>query len=338
MTSENILSTKEATKLIGVKSTKFITRLVQQEKIEPINPISWRNDGTYLFDRNDILAYREKKPKPEEYQVELLKDKGYRTISSVEKEFSSKSQTIKDIIDAYDLPREKLLGKTWLSENVVKTIETALKLNRTKEVSYKRNKDIVLLQKISYNSEVYRVVQISGRDGKIHISRYVNDDKRLTIEEFDSQGKLFYTPPKSEYKKRSRLFVRLKFVFGDIYSQSIGDMIDLLLASIPRNKVATRIENNEVFLQVMHNSAFSKPENGIGNALETFNRIAENGQMIDEGSIITIVSFDKVVPIVIEHNRFEELTKEAAENNLTLENYLKQVIKKNSQQQVFKNK
>lgn len=325
MASDNILNTKEVAKKMGLDSTNFIIRMVREEKIEPINPISWRQDGTYLFDKKEVDGYID--ANPEEYQVELLKNKGYRTISNVAKQFSSLNQTITDILDDYNLPREELLGKTWLSEEVIGVIETSLKLTRTKEISYRRKDDIVLLQKVSYKEEDYRVVKILGRDGKIQISRYMNDDTVVTIEDFNRHGKVLYSPLKPEIKKRSRLFVRLKFMFGDIFSQSIGDMVDLLLSSIPRNKVAAKIENNEVFLQIMHNSNFEKKHEDVGNVLETFNRLAENGEMIDDGTLINIISFDKVVPIIIEHKRFEELTKEAEAKNLTLENYLKQVIK-----------
>ncbi|MFD0771914.1 DNA-binding protein [Bacillus sp. CGMCC 1.60114] len=222
-TYEQYMDTNEVKEYLRITNFTF-KKLMKENKLTPINKDTWRLDGSFLFQREEVTALQS------QLHIEGI------TLNQASKQFHISMYQLWKWIEegelTYTIQLHRNKETRFVQEEDVKNL--AEKLDDANSLyTYSRKYNLVLFQKFIQGNTIARITSIPKRGNIIVTDEFGND---MTLQEAEERGFLpayqLSDKPRSHHQK----FVKFRFLKTHNLRSDIFQRIDFLLQYVsPRN-------------------------------------------------------------------------------------------------------
>lgn len=294
MTREDIVDTKTASTILGLKSEQFIRKMIQEGSLEPINPSQRWQEGSFFFFKEEVLNLRESHK--DDYQYFSLKEQGYVNITKAAKKLGMSRWNIEKCIERLKIkPLEINRGKInryMLSPADVKMIDQ----NRDFKV-HTETREFHLLSKVKYNDSIYRIKEIKQTIEGYRLKLLNSNFEATTV--LSEEVELLSNPikKKSSHIEGNRLkSIDIRFNLSVLFYEDGDHFVDMLFDNVwTKGFRINGSESGKYEISVKDGVILSDlTKNEISIVERILKNYSDNGQALVDGSEVLLSSTDMV--------------------------------------------
>lgn len=309
-----IMNTTEVKEYLGV-SHFVVNNLIKQGKLVPINKDTWRLDGSFLFEREDVEAIKKERKKEgltlyqaskkydvSTYQLEKWLEDGELTVTVQE----HRNREMKFI-------KEEELRQLVHRFDQVNTMYT-----------YSQKYNTVLFQRYIHGNTIARIISIPKRGDIMLVDEFGSE---FTLKE---ANKLGYAPayelsdkPRSHHQR----FVKFRIPKSDQLRNSSFQLIDLILQYVSPRNIKVSVEEEFWYFDVRQ-SLIELPMGMQLEWIESLTPYLIEGKLVKRvNNSVYLDSSSVTKPVTMSSKEYKAINKIIEETNSTIEEFITNAIR-----------
>lgn len=309
-----IMNTTEVKEYLGV-SHFVVNNLMKQGQLVPINKDTWRLDGSFLFEREDVEAIKK------ERKTEGL------TLYQASKKYD---------VSTYQL--EKWLEDGELTVTVQEHRNREMKFIKEEELrqlvhrfdqvnamyTYSQKYNTVLFQRYIHGNTIARIISIPKRGDIMLVDEFGSE---FTLKE---ANKLGYAPayelsdkPRSHHQR----FVKFRIPKSDQLRNSSFQLIDLILQYVSPRNIKVSVEEEFWYFDVRQ-SLIELPMGMQLEWIESLTPYLIEGKLVKRvNNSVYLDSSSVTKPVTMSSKEYKAINKIIEETNSTIEEFIANAIR-----------
>lgn len=312
MNIHNLIDIKEVEEKLNL--SKFqVKKLINEEKLIPVNADSWRIDGKFLFDPQ---------------KVEVLKEEVYRegiTLSQASNQFNVSLHYLKKLIEDKTLDYKEYMYR---GRNTVfidpEEVEIALAYeNHERIYSYSRKHHVALFQKLVQGNTVARITAIKKRGDITVIDEFGNE---FSLENASKMGYKLAYELVNQARSKHKGFVTFRFPYSKDWRRDSFKDLDILLQHVSPSNILFEKEDTWLIVHVRHSLVemnVQDQQEFLG-TLETYVIEGKISARMGGGVFFDSNSFTK--SIMLSERQYQRIQDISAKEGLSMEEWISKAI------------
>ncbi|WP_074594410.1 DNA-binding protein [Bacillus cereus] len=311
---EMTMTTNEVKDYLDISHFIF-NNLIIQGQLTPINRDTWRLDGSFLFNREEVEKLKE------EREIEGI------TLYQASKEYrisiNQLQKWIKEGELVYTVQKYRNRNTKFVKEDDIrKLVQQVEQANAVYTFSHKHN--VVLFQKFIKGNTLARIISIPKRGNIILLDEFGNNVTLSTaLKEGYEPAYLLSDKPRSHHQR----FVKFRFPKSNQLRNNIFQLIDNLLQYVSPRNLKVLEEEGFWYFEVRQSLVTLSP----GIQMEWIHELTP---YIIEGKIVPRVNHSVYLdsntvtkPVILTNNEYEYIKKITSETNSSIEEFIAVAIR-----------
>lgn len=308
------MTTNEVKDYLNISQFIF-NNLMKQGQLTPINKDTWRLDGSFLFNREEVIKLKENR------EIEGI------TLYQASKEFHISMNQLEKWIAEEELvytvqTHRNRQTKFVKEEDIRKLVQQVEPANAKYTFSHKHN--VVLFQKFMKGNTIARIISIPKRGDIILLDEFGNNVTLSTaLKEGYEPAYLLSDKPRSHHQR----FVKFRFPKSDQLRNNTFQLIDNLLQYVSPRNLKVFEEEGYWYFEIRQSLVTLSP----GRQMEWINELSP---YIIEGKIVPRVNHSVYLdsntvtkPVILTNNEYEYIKKITSETNSSIEEFIAVAIR-----------
>ncbi|OUB79406.1 DNA-binding protein [Bacillus wiedmannii] len=311
---EMTMTTNEVKEYLDISHFIF-NNLMKQGQLTPINKDTWRLDGSFLFNREDVEKLKD------EREIEGI------TLYQASKEYPIGMNQLEKWIEeeklVYTIQEYRNRQTKFVKEDDInKLVQQVEQANAVYTFSQKHN--VVLFQKFIRGNTLARIISIPKRGDIILLDEFGNNlTLSAALKEGYESAYMLSDKPRSHHQR----FVKFRFPKSDQLRNNIFHIIDNILQYVSPRNIKASEEEGFWYFEIRQSLITLKP----GIQLEWIDELTP---YIIEGKIIPRVNNSVYLdsnavtkPVTLSNKEYECIKKIISETNSSIEDFIAVAIR-----------
>ncbi|MGF9967003.1 DNA-binding protein [Bacillus rhizoplanae] len=322
-TYERYMDTNEVKEYLCITNFTF-KKLMKENKLTPINKDTWRLDGSFLFQREEVTALQS------QLHIEGI------TLNQASKQFHISMYQLWKWIEegelSYTIQMHRNKETKFVQEEDVKNL--AEKLDDANSLyTYSRKYNVVLFQKFIQGNTIARITSIPKRGNIIVTDEFGND---MTLQEVEERG--FFPAYQLSDKPRShhQKFMKFRFLKTHNLRSDIFQRIDFLLQYVSPRNLRISEEHNFWIIEIRQ-SLIQVPMQFQQEWIDSLMPYIIEGKLVKRpNNSIYLDSNSVTKSIVLSSSEYQSISNIVNEEKISIEEFITSAIRQKLDRHIMK--
>lgn len=313
-TYEQYMDTNEVKEYLRISNFTF-KKLMKENKLTPINKDTWRLDGSFLFQKNQVTALQT------QLHIEGM------TLNQASKQFHISMYQLWKWIEeeelSYTIQMHRNKETKFVQEGDVKNL--AEKLDDANSLyTYSRKYNVVLFQKFIQGNTIARITSIPKRGDIIVTDEFGNE---MTLQQSKESGFLAAYQLSDKPRSHHQKFVKLRFLKTHNLRSDIFQRIDFLLQYVSPRNLRISEEHNFWIIEIRQ-SLIQVPMQIQQEWVDSLMPYIIEGKLVKRpNNNIYIDSNSVTKSVVLSSSEYQSISNIVTEEKMSIEEFITSAIR-----------